>query len=134
MEVYEKRHFGEYAKYTVLNAIKNSTTKFFFIHSEDDETVPIKIGLKLYKKKYKESRRIKYKIFKNRTHICYNTVEGNKYFNALKVEYEKHLKPLEDKILTFDEKLHLLNLIIDKKKYLNMLDTSLMKEIVSFIR
>ena len=133
MKEYEKRHFGEYADYTVLKAIKKSTTKFFFIHSEDDETVPIQIGLKKYKKEFKKDPRIKYKVFKDRTHICYNTVEGNKYFTTLKAEYEKHLKPLEDKILSFDEKLHLLNLIVDKKKYLHMLNIPLMKEIVEFI-
>ena len=134
MSEYEKRWFGEYADYTVIKAIKNSTTKFFFIHSEDDETVPIQIGLKLYKKVFKNNKRIKYKVFKNRTHICYNTKEGNDYFNSLKADYEKHLKVRVDRDLTYDEKLSLLNLIVDKKKYLNMLDTSLMKEVVSFIK
>ena len=134
MKEYEKRHFGEYADYTVLSAIRNSTTKFFFIHSKDDETVPIKIGLNLYKKEYPNNKRLKFKILLDRTHICYNTVEGNNYFNNLKLEYEKNLKPFEDKILSFEEKKHLLNLIVDKNKYLNMLDYSLMKEIVAFIK
>ena len=134
MSDYEKRWFGEYAEYTVIKAIKKSTTKFFFIHSEDDETVPIQIGLKLYKKVFKNNKRLKYKIFKNRTHICYNTKEGNDYFNSLKADYEKHIKVRVDRELTYDEKLSLLNLLVDKKKYLNMLDTSLMKEVVSFIK
>ena len=131
MEEYEKRHFGKYAGFKVVNAIKKSDTKFFFIHSEDDTTVPIKIGLKLYQKGNKSNHRVKFKIFKDRTHICYNTVEGNKYFASLKAEYEKNIK---DKEYTWEDKKHLLDLIVDKKKYLNMLNQDLMKEIVKFIK
>ena len=131
MEEYEKRHFGKYASFKVVNAIKKSDTKFFFIHSEDDTTVPIKIGLKLYQKGNKTNKRVKFKVLKDRTHICYNTVEGNKYFDSLKAEYEKNLK---DKEYSFEDKKHLLDLIVDKKKYLNMMDYNLMNEIIKFIK
>ena len=130
MEERERRYFGKYADYKVTDAIKNSTTEFFFIHSEDDETVPIQIGLDLYRKQ--KNPRVKTKKFKDRTHICYNTVEGNNYFDSLKAEYNKYLKDKED--ATWEDKKHLLDLIVDKDKYLNMLDYLLMDEAIEFIK
>ena len=132
MEEYEHKYFDKYADYKVVNGVKNSTTEFFFIHSEDDETVPIRIGLKLYKKEIGSNPRVKYKIFKDRSHICYNTKEGNEYFYQLKQEYSKYLKGKDD--ISWEDKKHLFDLIVDKEKYLNMLDYSLMKEIIKFIK
>ena len=132
MEEYEHKYFGKYADYKVVDAVKKSTTKFFFIHSKDDETVPIEIGLALYKKELGNNPRIKYKVFKDRSHVCYNTKKGNEYFYELKQEYNKYLKEKDD--VSWDDKKHLLNLIVDKDKYLNMLDYSLMDEIIEFIK
>lgn len=130
MEQHEKRCFGKYADYKVVRAIKKSTTQFYFIHSEDDDVVPFAIGLKLYRKECKGIDRVKYKVFKDRTHICYNTVAGNKYFNELKGEYNKYLK---EKEYTDEDKKHLLTLLIDKDKYFHMLDYKLMEDVVKFI-
>ena len=116
----------------MTDAIKKSTTEYFFIHSEDDETVPIEIGLKLYQKENKGNPRVKFKKFKDRTHICYNTVEGNEYFDSLKAEYNKYVKEKED--ATWEDKKHLLDLIVDKDKYLNMLNYPLMDEAIEFIK
>lgn len=131
MRSYEKRKFGKYAEYTVVKGIEISTTKYFFIHSEDDDVVPINIGLRLYEKGNKSNPRTKFKVVKGRGHICYNTVEGNKYFASLKKEYEKYNK---EKELSFEDKKHLLNLIVDKEKYLHMLDYDLFKEVIEFIK
>ena len=132
MEDYERKHFGKYADYKVIDAVKKSTTKFFFIHSEDDETVPITIGLKLYQKELGKNLRVKYKVFQDRTHICYNTVKGNEYFESLKAQYNKYLKDKDD--APWDDKKHLLDLIVDKDKYLNMLNYPLMDEMIKFIK
>ena len=75
---------------------------------------------------------MKYKIFKNRSHVCYNTIEGNEYFFNLKQEYNKYLKGKDD--ISWEDKKHLFDLIVNKDKYLNMLDYSLMKEIIKFIK
>ena len=131
MEQHEKRFFGKYADYKVVNAIRNSTTKFYFIHSSDDDVVPIEIGLNLYKQECKDIDRVKYRVFKDRTHICYNSKEGNKYFSNLKKEYEKYLK---EKEYSDEDKKHLLELLIDKDKYFHMLDYDLMEDVVKFIK
>ena len=131
MEEHEKKDFGKVASYTVLEGIKDSTTKYFFIHSEDDEVVPIEIGLNLYHKDNENNPRVRYKRFKDRTHICYNTKEGNDYFNHLKSEYAKYSK---DKELLYEDKKHLLDLIVDKNKYLNMLNYPLLDEVIKFIK
>ena len=129
---YEHKYFDKYADYNVIDAVKKSTTKFFFIHSEDDDTVPIQIGLKLYQKELGNNERVKYKVFQDRTHICYNTVEGNEYFDSLKAQYNKYLKDKDN--LSWDDKKHLLDLIVDKDKYLNMLNYPLMDEVIEFMK
>ncbi len=127
---YEKHKFKEYSGYTVLTGIEKSTTEYLFVHSKDDDVVPISIGLELYKKSNPSNPRLHYKVLKDRGHICYNTKAGNNYFESLKAEYSKYTK---EKELSFEDKKHLLDLIVDKNKYLNMLDTHLLDEVIKFI-
>lgn len=132
MEEYEHKYFGKYADYSVVDGIKKSTTEYFFIHSKDDETVPISIGLDLYIKEAENNPRVKYLIFDDRSHVCYNTNEGNEYFYQLKQDYNKYIKNKDE--VSWEDKKHLFDLIVDKDKYLNMLDYSLMDEIIEFIK
>ena len=132
MEEHEKKYFKEFGTYKVVNAIKNSTTKFFFIHSRDDDVVPIQIGLELYQKECPNNDRLTYKILEGHGHTCFDSIEGYSYYESLKKDYAKYQK---DKVgLTWSDKKHLLDLIVNKDKYLNMLDINLMREIVGFLK
>ena len=131
MEEHEKKYFKEYGEYKVIDGVKGSATKCFFIHSEDDDVVLFNIGLGLYEKELKNNPRVKFRKLNGRGHICYNTIEGNAYFDSLKNEYNKYLK---DKESSWDDKKHLLDLIVDKNKYLHMLDYELLKDVLEFIK
>ena len=89
VDEYEEFRFGSYSSLSVIDGIKHSNTKIFVVHSEDDKTVPIEIGLDLYKKEFVNNKRIIYKRFKDRDHgTVYYTIEGRDYYYSIVREYK----------------------------------------------
>ena len=132
VDEYEEFRFGNYSSLSVLDGIRKSKTDIFIVHSEDDKTVPIEIGLDLYKKELGNNKRITYKRFKDRGHgTVYYSEEGCEYYNKVVNEYKKYLKGKKN--ISLEDKNHLFNLIVDYKQWTNLLNYPLMDEIISFI-
>ena len=133
IEEYEEFRFGEFSKYTVTEALKNYKGKALVIHSEDDKTVPIDIGLNYYKKNLGKKNNIEYIKLKDAGHgLVYCSKEARLYYDELSKNFWKYLK--EKKQYTEEDKWNLFNLLVDKSKWLNQLNYQLMDEIVDFIK
>ena len=132
IDEYEEFRFGGYPSLSVIDGIKNSNTEVFIVHSEDDKTVPIEIGLNLYKKELGDNKRIIYKKFKDRGHgTVYDSLEGKEYYKSIVKQYKKYTK--ENKNLSLEDKKHLFNVLVNKEKWVNLLNYQLMDSIVNFI-
>ena len=132
IDEYEEFRFGGYQSLSVIDGIKNSNTEVFIVHSEDDKTVPIEIGLDLYKKEFGNNNRIIYKKFKDRGHgTVYDSLEGKEYYESIVKQYKKYTK--ENKNLSLEDKKHLFNILVNKEKWVDLLNYQLMDSIVNFI-
>ena len=132
VEGYEAKYYPTYSKYTVLNAFNNSKSDYLFIHSEDDQTVPISAGLDFFEKEIGHNSRTAFIRLKDMGHgTAYDSVKGKAYYDDLKKRYKEYLK---DKEYTREEREHLFNLIVDKDKWTDMLNYALMDSVINFIR
>ena len=133
IDEYEQFRFGDYSSLTVVDGLNKSKAKALIVHSKDDKTVPIEVGLYLYKKEVKHLRHIDFITLNDRGHgTVYDSVEGRTYYEDLNKKYSKYLKEKKDP--TDEDKINLFNLLVDKDKWVNLLDYSLMDKIVKFIK
>ena len=132
VEQYEEKYYPEYCKYTVIDAFNNSKADYLFIHSDDDQTVPISSGLDFFEKEIGHEPRTSYIRLQGMGHgTSYDSKKGKAYYDDLKYRYKEYLK---DKEYTREEREHLFNLIVDKDKWTDMLNYALMDSIINFIR
>lgn len=133
VEEYEEFRFGDISKYTVSEGLQNYKGRALIIHSEDDQTVPIDIGLNYYQKVLGKKDNIEYIKLKDAGHgNVYYSKAGRVYFDELAKNYWKYLK--DKKQQTKEDERNLFNLLVDKSKWLDMLNYPLMDEIIDFIR
>ena len=81
--VYERIHFGRYAKSTAMDGFANSDCDVMIIHGKRDTTVPIEYGYEAYYKKYGEDPRFTFKMFNIRGHAVLDYTNGNRDFTLL---------------------------------------------------
>ncbi len=131
VDTYEKLLFGNICQRTAIESFKESKAKIVIVHSEDDSTVPIEAGFKLYKKAFRGDKRFKFVKFKDQGHgTIYYTKEGKAYFDKINSEYERFVKkqkPEEEARLVY------LKEHIDRKIYNNLVDEKLIKKLISYI-
>ena len=132
VDEYEEFRFGEYHSLSVIDGIKNSKSLIYIVHSSDDKTVPIEIGLDLYQKTFNNNERIIYKKFTDRGHgTVYYSKKGKDYYEYISKEYRRYLK--NKKNISLEDKKHLFNLIVNIDQWLDMLNYPLMDSINDFI-
>ena len=133
IDEYEEFRFGATSSLTVLDGLKNSKAKALIVHSKDDKTVPIAVGLDLYKEELGRNRNVNFIKLNNVGHgTVYDSKEGKAYYESLLKQYSKYVK--ENKVVNDEDKVNLFNLLVDQDKWTNMLNHSLMDEVVSFIK
>ena len=90
VDEYEHFRFNDIASLSVVDGLKESNAKALIIHSKDDKTVPIEVGLNLYKKELKGNENIKYIELDNAGHgTVYDSKEGRDYYESFLKEYTK---------------------------------------------
>ena len=75
--IYEFVKYGKYAFSTSMKGFRKSDCAVMVIHSEDDETIPIKYGFEKYYKKYKDNDRFTFKLYNGRGHAVLTDENGN---------------------------------------------------------
>ena len=131
VDSYEKVLFGDIAESTAINAFHNTKAKICIIHSEDDRTVPIDAGFYLYKKEFKNDKRFKFIKLSARGHgTVYYSTSGKNYFETVQKQYETYIKKQKP---NDEQKADYLKLLIDRKKYNNMVDEKLLDKALEFI-
>lgn len=68
VDIYEYLKYGEYSKASAMKSFENTDAKVMIIHSEDDETVPIKYGYDTYYEKLGQRENVIFKHYDNRGH------------------------------------------------------------------
>ena len=131
VDTYEKLLFGSICQRTAIESFKESKAKIVIVHSEDDNTVPIEAGFKLYKKAFRGDKRFKFVKLLHQGHgTVYYTPEGKAYQDNIAREFERFVKKENP-----DEETKAKYLLehIDRKIYNNMVDVKLIKRLISFI-
>ncbi len=132
LDTYDAYKWGQWGESTSVQALGRTNAKVLIVHSEDDRTVPITCGYNVYYKEYKNNPRFTFIKYRNKGHgTIYMSTEGKKYYDRLITNYKKFCKK---KNVTQEEKEKFINENLDRNKWLNLLDESLMKEIVGFLR
>jgi len=67
-EKHEKKTFGEYASMSILDSLEACEVPILFVHSEDDEMIPISISFDRYFEKFAENDRFSFVRYKERGH------------------------------------------------------------------
>lgn len=130
---YERLHYKKYADFTAIDGFKKTKAEILIIHSKDDNVVPITSGLELYKEELKDNPRLQYLKYKDKGHgTIYYSKEGQDYFNNLQQQYKNAIK--QSNIVSLDAKDDFFDKLIDKSKYLDMLDYDLLNKIITFLR
>ncbi len=128
---YEKILFGDVCLTTAIDSFNNSKAKIAIVHSVDDKTVPIVVGLDLYKKEFADNKRFLFIRMLNKGHSrVYYTSEGKKYYEKIEEAYERISKreKMSDK-----EKADFIISRLDRKKYNHAVDEKLIERLVKFV-
>ena len=67
-EEYEKETFGEYASMSILESLDATDASVMFIHSADDDMIPIELSFDRYYEKYADNDRFTFVRFEDRGH------------------------------------------------------------------
>lgn len=67
-EKYEKKTFGDYASMSILDSLEATEVPVLFVHSEDDEMIPIEISFDRYYEQYAENDRFTFIRYEDRGH------------------------------------------------------------------
>lgn len=131
VDTFERLLFGDICKRTAIKSFKESKARIAIVHSSDDKTVPITAGFNIYKKEFEKDKRFKFIRFLSRGHgTVYYTIENRRYYEKFHSEYNKfvkHNKPSEE------EKINYINEHLDRKRYSNLVDEKLIKDLIKFI-
>ena len=80
LEEHEKEMFGEYATMNVLESLDATDASVMFIHSDDDDMIPVEYSMDRYYEKYKEDERFTFVRFKDRGHNYLFCAEDRKEY------------------------------------------------------
>lgn len=131
VDEYEDFRFGQISSLSVVDGLKKSNAEALIIHSRDDKTVPISVGLDLYKKSLK--RHVDYIELSDAGHgTVYDSKEGRSYYETLLKQFNKYVK--EKNVTSDEDKKNLFNLLVNQDKWTNMLNYPLMDKVVEFIK
>ncbi len=129
---YERLLFQEDADSSAVDSFRNSDAKIVIVHSDDDRTVPTKAGIDIYEEEFKNEPRFLFLRFASRGHgTIYLSKDGKDYVDSFyKVlnEYAKINK------LSEEEKEQYASNILNRDKWDNLLDESLLDQILNFIK
>ncbi len=76
LEKHEKKVFGEYASMSVLDSLDATDARILFIHSENDDMIPIEISFDRYYEKFSQNDRFSFVRFKDKGHNYVFTSEA----------------------------------------------------------
>lgn len=130
VDTYEHLLFGSLANTTAIDSFKKSKAKIVIVHSEDDGTVPIDGGFKLYQKEFKDDKRFLFIKLKNKGHATvYYSTQGKKYYDDFISLYRGFKKKNSDEgvIQEFIDK------TLNRDLYSNLVDQSLIDRVIDFI-
>ena len=131
VDIYEQLLFGDISKSSAIASFKkNKKAKIVIVHSEDDPTVPIEGGYKLYEKEFKNDHRFLFIKLKNKGHatVFYST-QGKKYYDDFVSLYRAYKK----KNPTNEDLTNYVNQTLNRGLYANLVDQSLIDRCLDFI-
>lgn len=132
LDTYDAYKWGQWGESTAVKALSKTNAKVMIVHSLDDRTVPISCGYDVYYKEFKDNPRFTFIRYRNKGHgTVYMSKEGKKYFDSYIKGYKKYSKA---KGVTKEEKDQYIITHLDRQKWLNLLDESLMNKIVIFFK
>lgn len=131
VDTYEHLLFGKLANTTAIESFKkNKKAKIVIVHSEDDPTVPIDGGFKLYEKEFKDDHRFLFIKLKNKGHATvFYTKHGKEYYDNFVSLYRAYKK----KNPTDEDLTNYVNQTLNRGLYSNMVDQSLIDRCLDFI-
>lgn len=133
IDAYEEYYFKDYASYSVLEGLKESTGEVMIIHSKDDKTVGYRGSFEKYYREFAKNKRFTFISFISRGHgTVYDSDKGKKFFEETYTLYKKYLK--DNPKATREEKEAYIASIRDYDKWLDMLDYDLVDKIVKFFK
>ena len=80
LEEHEKEIFGEYATMNVLESLDATDASVMFIHSDDDDMIPVTYSMDRYYEKYKDDERFTFVRYKDRGHNYLFCAEDRKEY------------------------------------------------------
>lgn len=90
-EEYERETFGEYASMSILESLDLTDASVMFVHSADDDMIPIEISFDRYYEKYAENDRFTFVRFEERGHNYIFCDESRKeYVEAYNIAAEAY--------------------------------------------
>lgn len=133
IDEYEKYRFGDLASLSVSDGLRKMKGKALIIHANDDKTVPIDVGLDLYKNNLVDKNNISYITLEKAGHgDVFYSESGRAYFNKIGDEFNNYLKSKKNP--TRDDEINLFNLLVDKEKWINLGNKKLFEDIIKFVK
>ncbi len=126
---HEKKTFGEYASMSILDSLKSCEVPVLFVHSEDDEMIPIEISFDRYFEKFSGNERYSFVRYKDRGHNFIFCSENRKTYVE---EYNKGANAYTESMggqLTEEQATAYIRENFDKKKGFE-LDAELMAQML----
>ncbi len=133
IDAYQERAFGPYARYTVSKSMRYSHSEFLAIQSDSDLLVPLETGIKLFKKKLPNWKRINYLIVKEKGHddILYtgrSITNRKNLFKSYKIDSNSN----NPNNVAIDSTVKYQG-IIRQENYLDLVDKNMIFSIIQFI-
>lgn len=136
LNLYERMRFGGYAANTAMDGFSKSAAAVMIAHSMDDEVVPTEYGYDIYYERYKNDSRFSFIPLENKGHNCFNDETYRSAFNAAFLEWRETLaydyNAPENKERFSAEKAAYISQNLDRKKWSDSLDDTLLKKFANF--
>ncbi len=128
---HEQKTFGEYASMSILNSLASTEVPALFVHSEDDEMIPVEISFDRYYEQFSGDERFSFIRYKDKGHNFIFCSENRK---AYVEEYNKGANAYTESMggtLTEEQAAAYIRENFDKKKGFE-LDAELMAQMLEF--
>ena len=130
VEFYEEVKFGEYAKVSALDGMKNSEASILIVQSKDDETVPVEFGYNKFYKEFAQNDRFEFVLYEDKGHtLLFLSDEAIEYREKLNENYETYIKENKKRDTSRNENAYM-DENVDKAKGFE-LNPELMEQILS---
>lgn len=131
LKLIERLKFGKYASYGAIEGFKNSDTPVMFIHSEDDNMIPIERSFDLYYEQLNLNARYSFVRLKDRGHnYVYYSDEAKRYRDKFNEDFKLYVDSLGEE-LSAELKADYIKSNLNKK-LINDLDEDLMDKMIVF--